>query len=731
MSRDRNFRWVHRLTGLSLAVLLASLLVPWWRVVVGPGAESPIGGFEPVGETYFLPLWSAFVDTELGTKLTLHFRNLLVILIGSLALTLLARSMLHRRPWLSPHLMWGSVAFSFIGLAFFSLFFPPVGSVGFVFWPWGSKDIDAWYFVGNYTWHVLPGFFLALTALLLQAHLAIRLSHPDVQEFLRSSVKAAPPRFFTEESIYHRLVFPVSFILGAASVWAGLSYYPAVSAKDFYPDLNYGYKSFVEGDAVAVTGTVTGSTLMLTSYGAYTLLALDGQEFIVALEGDQRASYLNGSWASVPIHFKDYSYNGFDYVWTDNGYAPLPMIYAVDIVMTAVSTSMGVPILANRTDPSGSTLNILLHHGLPLDEFNLSMYKVEGPFYMGESSTIGTNKHGGAIDQIDPLRPGTSDNGTMAFNDVNNNGLLDWGDTVELNLPPTDRETRFESYILRLYGPVNGIAFVVVGDRGPLLFYLHGRDKGGSHNFLTMPPDQVDGNRCSSRVEVLRKIGQDFDVADYTLRLFEEQSTQPHLIPAEAERSSLGGDSYGGFRDVGTIGALNVGDSWVFKNLTRGAFYRLELNDETTGTGTKIEWACGLGMNIARQPRLNLSALAPDPLNPQRYLIDVTSVDWVPAGAIHEYRAVLLKNDSPLLPSSGEPVRLVPRPGDPPDDSLPLGPSNDGAGTWIVFNDTDGNGYLGPGDRFAINNTVAQSTYELVIYYGSAEIPTANIGWTA
>ncbi|MCK4367106.1 MAG: hypothetical protein KAW84_04080 [Thermoplasmata archaeon] len=733
-SEDKNhiFRWVHNLTLAALTLLVISLFTPWWRVVV---SYEEFGGLisEPYADqALFAPLWSPFMISTLGTKLSIHFQNVLVLLVGSIILICLSRAMIRRKPWLSPPLMWGAASFCGVGLLFFVIFFPAIALVGHVFWMWGSWKATFGLSDTYLTFYILPGFFLALGSLVLQIYLAARLTYGRVHDNLIPAldIPAALTRWGRALLLTRSLVIPISLLLVAPSIWGGLSYRPTISAAAYMNDWDFTHKSFEPGDQATVVGTVTNVTVVPTSYGDYTLLGLDGYEYLLAVEGDKSSRYPIGSWASIPVHFRAYSYNGIGFTWAEEGYAPLPMMFALTVVMSAVSYVMGAPILGDETDPNGTRLRILMPHDFPLDSFNLSMVKVEGYPYVGESGAIGSWHPRGMIDRMDPLRSGTSDNGTFIFSDVNDNGVLDWEDTIDLNLPPTEDDTHFETYMLGLYGPVDGIAYIIVRDQGPFLFYFIESEKARPYYFLTMPPDHVEGDRCHSRVELLKKIGPDVNATEYTVRLFEEDYRNPFVFPAETEGTNLGEEIWVRFQDAGAPGVLDIGDAWILENLTNGTFYKLSLRDEGMGGQNSIEWVCGVGANIASRPRVNLSAPTVDPNDPQRLLINITSVDWVLAGALHDYRAILFKNETPLLPPSGQPIRLVLDPDGWRDDvAFPLGPSDDGAGTWIAFNDTDGNGYLGPGDQFAVNNTAPQSRYELVLHYESRDRPIADISW--
>ncbi|MCK4443532.1 MAG: hypothetical protein KAW09_03245, partial [Thermoplasmata archaeon] len=425
-------------------------------------------------------------------------------------------------------------------------------------------------------------------------------------------------------------------------------------------------------------------------------------------------------WAAIPVHFHSYWYNGHKFTWADEGFAPLPMMFTFFIVTTAVSYISGISLFPEESQ-TGPVLKVHMEHGLPLDAFNISLVRGDYP-YIGEMGAMGGWSPRRMIDEMVPLQDGDSDNGTVIFVDKNENDLLDWGDIFELNLPPTADARHFETYVLRIYGPTNGYSIITMRDRGPLLFYL--LDWGGVSPsiFLTMPPDETQGSMCSSRVEIVGVTGADAYTNGFSLRLNEKGGMSYEDIPAETSGTFLGSGISLHFEDGGSSGVIDVGDAWVIDGLENGTMYTLSIFNESWGDMTStISWACGVGTNVARRPRVIFSEPTVDPGNPQRLFVNVSSVDWVPAGLIEDYDVAVLKNDQILLPIHYERENM---------DELPLGPSEDGQETYLTFNDTDNNGYLGPGDSFMLNNTAPQSKYELRVYYFSPDFPVGNITWT-
>ncbi len=708
---------------LAIGLIVLSLFVPWWGVIGTTVSGMGILTLESdYGLEFFAPLWSPFRVSALGTKLSSHFLNVLIMLLVSLTLTLFARRSMRTNPRLVPHLLWGAASFSGISVLFFSVFFPRIGYFGHVFWPYGYDEFYGFMSALSLSWFVLPGIFLALGAFILQTHFAIRFRHSTAKESAAEEEKdhSKPEnlhRKIAKTPVMTKFVIPVTFVLTAAATWAGASFSPIITAESFQMDWDFDHKSFEPGDRATVVGTVTDLTVIPTSYGDYTFLDIDDEDYVIALEGNRTSQYAIGSWVTIPVHFHSYWYNGHKFTWADEGFAPLPMMFTISMVITAVSYISGVSLFPAES-PTGPVLKVLIEHGLPLDAFNVSLVKGGYP-YVGEM--VGGWNPEGMIDEMVPLRDGSSDNGTVNFVDENDNDLLDLGDFFEFNLPPTADARHIETYLLGIHGPSDGYSIITVRDRGPLMVYLSDWASASPYFLLTMPQDETQGSTCSSRVEVVRTIGPDAHANRYSLRLI-VGFTSYENIPAGTSGTTLGSGISLRFEDNGLGGIIDAGDAWVMEGLENGTSYSFRIFDENRGDMvSSIGWACGVGTNIASRPRVTFSEPTADPGNPQRFFTNVSAVDWVPAGLIEDYDVALLKNDQILLPVRGERENM---------DDLPLGPSEDGQGSYLAFTDTDGNGYLGPGDSFILNNAASQSKYELRIYYNSPDFAVGNITWT-
>lgn len=738
--RDREI--AGKLAQIALVLLVISLFLPWWSVSARELENQGAFFNQHLDNDVFGPVLSTFSLSPFGTKLSFHFRQVLAILLAAVVMNVISLFLVRRHGEFAGLFLVGASSFCGVGLLLFSIFFPAMGYVGRVFWPWGSTHAPSPYGT-TLSWVVLPGFLCAVATFFLLLFSARVLNRQRVCEMTPESEpdKTAPPRRRAQRLGRRALVMPVVWVVVAAGAWAGLSYPTRVSMEGLWNDWNWSFKSFEPGDVAILEGKVIETRLYQTSYGPYTVLTMERfaqgnyhgggtSDGLIVLEGDLRSSYLAGRSASIPIHFRAYHYNGNPFTWADEVFAPLPFIFEMSLITAAISSTAGATILPDGADANGTRLDVLIPNALPLDAFNLTLVRGGLPYY-GESAAFTDIPPTDVADSMDSLTRGTSRNGMMKFIDSNTNGALDWGDEFDLNLMPTADATHIDTYVLILNGPLLGFAYIAVRERGPFLLYVQESESIGFQKVsLRMPQDVVSGGNCSSRVQVFGKIGKSEPTSTYEGSLFAENGVLLARFPADTTAFAIAGGASVGFQDGGTQGLLDNGDEWVFENLTTNTRYSLELDDDSQSIVGRIVWTCGIGAAIARFPKVSLSPLVVDPSDPSRLLTNVTSVQWVPDALTSDYRILLRKNESAILPASGSPAYVAANQYPPPGtDTLPLGPSADGAGTWLSFVDTDRNGYLGAGDQFVVNNTAEQSRYELGLYFSYTNILLTTLEW--
>jgi hypothetical protein len=720
-SSPEELAWARRWTRVALALLVASLFVPWWMAIdrVTGGVILPP---DWLGLGLFAPAWSPFVLSPLGTKLSSHFWNLLVLLVAALSLLALAWAHLGRPRW-SARLLWGAAAFTGVGLLLFSVFFPRVGYAGRIFWPAGSGEFAG---IGGrevaLTWSLLPGWILVALSLSLQIRVAVRLTRShSVPEPRSEGTKAAPPARLGRDKATQVIVVPMSFAILAAAIWGASAYSPLITAEGLQNDWDdFSHKSFEPGDRALVRGSVTGVRFVSTSYGPFTLLALDSAAGVqVALAGDQRSRYPVGSAVWIPLHFRAYTYNGIPFTWADEGGAPVALLTSFAVVIGAVSNVMGVPLVPETPILGSTRLVVRTAYGFPVGEFRAALAQGGVP-YLSETAAMSARwPPPNLVDLMVPLADSTSENGTFAFVDENSNGLLDWGDAFDIELPATARDTEFRSYVLVLRGPLEGVAYVPLGQRGPFFVDFSGLDPARLELHLAMPPDVWNETTCDSRIVVSRRIGPVADPVGLRARLEDWNTSEAWELPAKAN-ASLPDAAFVQFVDGGELGVLDEGDEWRFYNLAPYHTYYFGISGGGDRSPGGAGWVCGVGRNIGSYPRVTTSLdWLPTVKTAQ---INVTNVEWVPAASVDSYRVLLRKNGTGILPADGEAYVLV------RNSVTSIGPSADVAGTVLKF--TDANIYFGPGDWFTVENCAPGSTYELLLYYGYASTLVADVTWT-
>ena len=722
----------------AVVFLVISLFAPWWQL--NTTSSEPYGWFQPgppVGTWMFFPAFSLLSLSEFGTRISLHFLYLTSLLIVSIVLTAVSLFFINRRPKWAYRSAWAACTFCGMGVFLFAILFPRVGYVGDIYWPSGSREFSFGGVTTSFSWVVMPGLFVALVSLVLQTFSALRLTTealPHEAEPRPESALLPARRTSMRRSAANVALLLIAFSLVSASVWVGLSYSPSLSARAFANDWDYEFKSFRPGEIVTISDLVQNSSLIGSSYGDFTLVQMgDGSSgpVQVMLPGDQRSRYQAGTRASILVHIRTYYYNDISFVWADEAVSPWPFVLSIEETFASVSHVAGLPLFPDAADPSGTTLVAYLVHGLPLEAFKVALMQGTLPYY-SESNFVRTEPPANLSDEMTRLHEGQSENGMFTFADVNGNGLLDWGDRFKLNLTPTADAFHIDSYVLGLYGPLFGIAYVAVGNRGPILFHiLESETLSTTTYFFDMPPDRVNVSGCSSEVIIAARLGKALPPSSYTVRLYHGRFGTYAEFPAESTLSSLESGVTAKFNDAGEVGIMDEGDSWKFENLTKFMDYSVLLTEERSGSiVATFDWACGVGFNLARTPKVTFSPPVPDASGPAAFFLNVSSVDWMPAGSLPGYRVILNKDGAPLLPSSGTPISIARFPDDPYADALPTGPSSDGAGTWLSFADVDGNLHLGARDSFYVNNTTPGSRYELLLFHYATSSPITNVTWS-
>jgi len=715
--RDWRSIAVKSLTAATFVLLLSSVFLPWWTVTTDARYRSAYPEYYFDGD--FGPAWTPFDLSLLGVGINIHFWILLIFLSVSIILFPIGILVTRRAPRLSLFMRWGAAIFGLAGIVAFSLAFPRIGYAGntgqHVNWISGSAQCYCPGGGHEMSWHASSGLLVAVASIIVMIVLNIRLCfvHPSKTKLTSEAEGISPSKKWYDKSITRLLVFPVVWVIIASVAWTALSQPPTISTKAFINELGWEYwyewKSFEDGDMAYVTGTVTKTYLIPTSYGPLTYVALDEDGVPFFLDGDLRSQYVVGSRVAIPVHFQSYY---FDDQYYHRAYPGVDKIsvqfesYAASLEYEGFSLSTGILLMPEKAGPTSALYRVYTGYGLPLGVFNISLLSSGYPY-----SWLGDPEFGWRtdfIDQMEPLREGMSSGGKLNFTDVNGNGLLDWNDSIEVSLSPTVDSHHVEAYVLRLMGPNDGFAYITVRERGPFVFIDQQMEDASSFFWFDMPPDVVMGNACSSNVEITQGLLHARNASDFAIKITRPDSPLTADLPANSTHQSLPWDGTVSYVDGGETGVLDIGDSWALENVTTGASYTFNLEDGNSGAlAGRLGWICGRGPRMAHRPGVTLSPPAPDPGSPERLFINVTAVDWTPDVKLQYFSTMLLKNSTVLLPLNGKPVGF---------GSPPVGPSIDGMQTWLCFNDRDGDGYLSAGDRFEVNRTAPQSTYQLFLY---------------
>ncbi len=728
-SKKRDMRGiaVRVLPFVALILMLLAIFLPWWTV-----STSRLGYTYDIHDDFegdYGPGWTPFELSSLGVGLNIHFWNILIFMSISIALLVPSILLTRQSPRVSLFLQWGATFSILVGLLFFTLSFPRIGYVdntgNHIFWITGSADCYCPSIANRMSWHASTGFFLTFVSVnVLMVHsVYISVRRPMKKDDIQQEGKSSPAKKWYDKTVTRVLVFPVVWIVIISVIWIGLTQPPTISVEAFVNEFDYfppsKWKSYEEGDMVYVTGIVTEVTILPTSYGPLSMIRLDEDTAHFFMEGDLRSHYPIGGRVTIPVHFRTYYYNGFEYPWVDETINQ-PVIISSSMMTLAYSFAYGLALIPDSTGPTSVRYRVYTGQGLPIDAFNVSLLESGHPDFDMSVWWIYADRLGlDLVDQMETLRVGWSDGGTFEFTDVNNNGLLDWNDTFEVILSPTQDFYHIEAYVLRILGPNDGGAYIPVRERGPLIIMTQQMDNMPPFYWFEMSPDRVSGNACSSNINVSRTFYNEERASNLTLEITRSDSPLKAILPADLSQLSLPWDGTISRYDGGRAGILDIGDSYTLENITTGAEYQFSVKpNPSEGSIGSITWTCGLGPRIANRPKVTLSQPFPDPGNAERLVINITAVDWTPGMRLQSFSTLLLKNSTVLLPLDGRKIGL---------GSLPVGPSIDGAGTWLHFNDTDRNGYLSVGDAFEVNRTASQSTYELFLYYDRI---LTSVGWT-
>jgi len=488
------------------------------------------------------------------------------------------------------------------------------------------------------------------------------------------------------------------------------------------------------GTEMTVEGTITNITRANTSYGPEVTLELDGDRRCPEspirggwVYGNPKVEYGVGNRFRTVLHFTSYRFNGDSAVWAPELAAPFPLILeSMGVVWDAVSWVNGIVLLHQRTDTDGwttywiytSTGDTYRPDKLPLTLRRSPSVIQSSPDLRGRASInsaalwiivaalqyvlLSGGFHGGPIvDEMASLADGTSRNGTTRFTDVDGDGLVGHGDTLQVRLPDTGAEQGYDTYALQVGDLAPRAAYAYAGHY--LLNGPHGPREFHSHSLLPDRPrllhvgDEI-GARVTSTIETDQFPPTPVASLGYEIQVGDGAPVRGNL--SELPSTILGNISVA-LVDRGAPEVLETGDRFVLGNLPNRTYVSLSVRMMAS-----IDWISGWGPVVGFIPSILLKANTSSP-----YRADVSVEFWHPELELNRTLRVSLTENATEVVREAAVVNGT------------LGAFANGT---LSFVDADGDGYLSVGDHFDVQGSPA-ATYEIEVslLFGMAVVTVA------
>lgn len=478
------------------------------------------------------------------------------------------------------------------------------------------------------------------------------------------------------------------------------------------------------GSEVTLEGTITGIHREETSYGPVVSLGLDGtgpctgENGPGAVLGDPNATYEVGMRYRTVLHFADYRFNGARAVSAPELACPMPaLLQAVAVVWDSVSQLAGMRLAYNGTQAGGWTsyevvtpfadafrpdvLPVTLRKALPFTNGTIDSAArwttATALEYVVVSAQFAPNL---VVDAMTSLAAGVSRNGTLRYEDVNGNGLVDDGDRLDVRLPSLGASNAYETYMLqigeaggRMTAYAYGGHYVLNGPRGavePL--------PSAQRGFLEL---RYAGDRpgvpVTSDLEVARVpfgAAPPLSSLGFTLMLNGSSSLGDfgHPPVTTPEGVTIG------YVDANVNGLIDASDRFTLANLPN----RTSVVFQLTGAGEVLaqqSWTTGYGRLVGRMPSLMLN---PQGKSPTTVALNVSF--WHPELELNRtIRMSLYENGTQVLTD----VPLV--------DGAPAA----FAGGTLTFRDRDADGFLSTGDEFVLQGAAGAYYFLPVSVFGT------------
>ncbi len=493
----------------------------------------------------------------------------------------------------------------------------------------------------------------------------------------------------------------------------------------FAPSLA-GTRAMVEGKVASF------DSYNFTTLGPLTFIMLEGAKLLQLIDWKE-PDFEIGDTIVREVHFEWGTYNDYSGVFSPQvDYPVVRTAFNAYLEASVYSRSGGISLFP-RNDLNSDSVRIDVYKEgtsgtFPLGLFNVSLRKgIRGPPDDHWDYSRGY-KDGLEIDHLDTLEQSIGAKGSLRFVDSNSNSLLDSWDFFQVNLSRPSDDNSVLTYYMRIndgvegYGVLEGECYITMTNRGvfglillPAPESFIGTSAKMSINSQTVTPAGV-----STELVISSTLGPPFEIQNVSCRLWDGGNGLNCASLSEGEVAAEGNISIN-FSDVNQNGYLDTGDSFIVSGLTNLAEYTFSILEDEHGIAY-LEWTAGLGAFSGHLPIIEWEE--PHPLDPpvnRAFKLQIGRMYGIPAvplGDLKERMAVdVLMNGQSVVSFAN----LT-------DDFNYTAP-----GINVIFEDSDGNGYVDAGDFFVCNATVPAEfllTVSYVNFVGSPRREQVLISWS-
>jgi len=531
-----------------------------------------------------------------------------------------------------------------------------------------------------------------------------------------------------------------SFIIAILIIFSFFNWFFYTGPLDIYELAN---RHFEPGNTVDVEGTISSVETIDTNYGNFTVVKLDqysdfglshdtypghSEAFKIRVDSDEE--YNVGDKIQKTLHFEDHKFNDNCFLSAKEFILWQDMPTAIANAIDATSYIAGFILIHKTLETNYSLYEVftLNEDSYPLSILNVTLLKGKKVMDVDNSGVLSetvkntiemfANEYvyvsGGGYDEtqtidfMQSLEDGVSQEGLIEFIDNNSNNLLDDHDIFKINIPATDDETVFESYLLTvgtkgLGGLDNiaaGVKYIINWHKGP--FEHEVSTELLSLSYLS---EEENGSLIDTTFEVSRvNPVMELNYSNYQVNLDGSYISGTHL--SEGNKSIKDNISVE-FIDSNKNELLDVGDILKIKGLENKSYVTLNIYGEQTNIVVRYPWIVGYGHIIGNIPEIELEDKGLISGDSGQYKIEVSPSFWHPELAISLTSKISLYKDDELILDN---VSI--------NDGV-IGSYN---GKNVSFIDFDNNSYISSNDYFIIENEPS-STYllEFSLLFGASE----------